>query len=147
MKQKNNLFTLILTWSFLMSIVVFPSSLSVSPVDTGDLEITSIEKEPGGFIITLTNTGDTYLRGLYLNISVTGGWIMPIDFHYNELLFICNCTDVFEPNDIMKISTSVYDTFISFGFLEVIVDVSSSAIGSRHAEQRAFIIGSFIITL
>jgi archaellum component FlaF (FlaF/FlaG flagellin family) len=115
--------------------------------DNNDIEITSIEKEVGGFVITFTNTGDTYLRGIQFNITVTGGWILPVDFHYDEQLFDCNCTDVMVPGDTLMISTNDFDMFTSFGFLDVNVEVSSYATGSRQAEQQAFIIGTFIFLL
>jgi hypothetical protein len=119
----------------------------MSIAEEKSVEITSISKEKGGFIITLTNTGDTLVRGIFLNISINGGWINPIDFYYDELLFSCNCTDVFQPGNTYIISTLDNETFFSFGLLVVSVKVSSEAIGTIKAKIQAFIIGSFIILL
>jgi len=78
-------------------------------------------------------------------MTVIGGWIKPIDFHYDELLFICNCTDVFEPGDTYTLSTSEYETFFGIGFLEISIVVSSQATGIISTTKNAFIIGALII--
>jgi len=136
-----------LTILFALSVLFSSLVISTTKVDSSEIEITSIEKTTGGFKITFTNTGDTYLRGIQFNISVIGGWIKPVDFHYDEMLFDCNCTDVLEPGGELIISTNDFEMFMSFGFLDITVDVSSNSIENLHQEQRAFIIGTFIILL
>jgi len=143
MKKRYQLIPIMLALSTLISCTV----IATTQDNSGEIEITSIEKETGGFKITFTNTGDTYLRGIQFNISVVGGWVMPVDFHYDDQLFDCNCTDVLEPGEALIISTNDFDMFMSFGFLDIIVDVSSNSIENLHEEQRAFIIGTFIFLL
>ena len=135
---------LILSLSFIVS---SPMVLSTGQLENASVEISSISKVNGGFVISLTNTGDTFVRGLRLKINVTGGWIKPVDFHYNALLFSCNCTDVFQPGDTFNISTVDYGHFFSIGFLEISVQTLSFATGDVSAQKSAFIFCSFIIIL
>ena len=125
--------------------IIIPINSAVSYDEQSAMEISSISTGPGGFIIGLSNTGETYIRGVTIMVNVTGGWIKPIDFHYEDLLFSCNCTDVFQPGDTYNIYTSTNESFFSFGFIDLSVYVSSYPIESISVERRAFIFGPFIL--
>ncbi len=113
--------------------------------EDASVDIASITNQQGGFSIELVNTGETIVRGLRLMINVTGGWFKPIDFRYNQLLFACNCTDVFEPGDSFFMSTTDVESFFGFGPIQITVETSSFATGKNSVTQKAFLFGSYLL--